>query len=192
VGRASGKKGSGKGHQSAVQRDLSTLEAESPTSAAIARKGQAHDIVYAFRQLIPEALERLAKVLRDDDVAPREHIRLIDIILDRAYGKPVKTTLHAVVGSVPKGPQLEQEALKILKSRGVLDAQLPNADKRTIEERRNASKEPTGEGGHTPTPGRGVGGREPGTPQTKAPQIPKPTSKKTGRVSRTKASKRSK
>lgn len=39
------------------------------------------------REKVPQALEAVCRVLREDEVKPAERLRAAEIIMDRAYGK---------------------------------------------------------------------------------------------------------
>jgi hypothetical protein len=104
-----------------AERALAALESVDKSTAAAVKRQQSYDIIAAFRRLVPSAMRTVKEIMEDHDAPRKERLEAAKIVFNRAYGTPLKTTVTAVVSSIPKGQALEEEALRILRARGVID-----------------------------------------------------------------------
>lgn len=50
------------------------------------------DALEAVKSLAPDAVEAMARLLKAEDTPPALQVRIAEIVLDRAYGKPKQNT----------------------------------------------------------------------------------------------------
>lgn len=60
---------------------------KTPKRARKKRAPDAEGLRELAREKVPEALDAICRVLREDDVKHTERLRAAEIIMDRAYGK---------------------------------------------------------------------------------------------------------
>lgn len=58
------------------------------------RKKMPEEIKKAFRDLVPESILTLTKILRSDESKDSDKIKVVEVILDRALGKAVQALEH--------------------------------------------------------------------------------------------------
>ena len=64
-----------------------------------------------IRKLAPRAAEKMAAMLDDDDVPPVVKVRILEIILDRTYGKPETAVRMSVETQTPESARARLEAI---------------------------------------------------------------------------------
>ena len=64
-----------------------------------------------IRKLAPRAAEKMAAMLDDDDVPPVVKVRILEIILDRTYGKPETAVRMSVETQTPEAARARLEAI---------------------------------------------------------------------------------
>ena len=64
-----------------------------------------------IRKLAPRAAEKMAAMLDDDDVPPVVKVRILEIILERTYGKPEAAVRMSVETQTPEAARARLEAI---------------------------------------------------------------------------------
>ena len=69
------------------------------------------DALEEIRKLAPRAAEKMAAMLDDDDVPPVVKVRILEIILERTYGKPEAAVRMSVETQTPEAARARLEAI---------------------------------------------------------------------------------
>jgi len=79
-----------------------------------------YDVIQRFRRIADKAIKKLEAILDDPDVSAEVKRKTANDILDRAYGKAPRTTVHQVVRDLEGKEELEKAAIEILVRRGAI------------------------------------------------------------------------
>ncbi len=79
-------------------------------------KPEQKDALEAIRALAPSAAAEAKRLLKAEDVPPQVKVKVIEIVLDRTYGKPDST----VKIETPKAEQLDDIRAEIERIRAVM------------------------------------------------------------------------
>ena len=114
-----------------IMPEVLEIPAETPENVVIRRDEQGHylpgqsgnpsghpkrtweqqEALEEIRKLAPRAAEKMAAMLDDDDVPPVVKVRILEIILDRTYGKPEAAVRMSVETQTPEAARARLEAI---------------------------------------------------------------------------------
>ena len=119
------------GCEQVMMREVLEIPAESPEEGMILRDGSGRYLpgqsgnpsghprrswaqqaaLEEIRKLAPRAAEKMAEMLDDDLVPPVVKVRILEIILDRTYGKPETAVRMSVETQTPESARARLEAI---------------------------------------------------------------------------------